>query len=460
VSKPPKPPPPELVRGLGAGDAALVTVGSVLGTGIFLTTADVARAVPHAGLVLLLWVAGGLLTLAGALTYAELGTLYPRAGGPYHFLKAAYGRFAAFLFGWAAFLVIMSGGIATLAVGFGEYLGSFIPFFSTDHRLWSLEVAGRTWSVSGGQLAGALVVVLLTGVNCAGLRQGAATQNVVTGLKIASLAGLAVVSLAVDGRVAPDLAAAPPGPGLAAALGVGLIGVFWSYDGWYGVTYLGGEIKRPDRDLPLGLITGTLVVTVLYAVMNLVYLRAIPVEEMGATPRIAEASAAALLGPAAGRLVSLAVLVSIFGCISSTILYSTRTYLPMAQDGVFFRSLAEVHPVYRTPVASILAQGAWTVVLTLSGTFEQLYTYVVFAVFLFHAATAAAVFVLRRTRADAPRPYRVWGYPVVPAAFILVCLAFVLNTLREKPEESAWGLGLIALGIPAYGWWRRRSWVS
>jgi APA family basic amino acid/polyamine antiporter len=361
------------------------------------------------------------------LTYAELGTLYPRAGGPYHFLKEAYGPFWAFLFGWTAFLVIMSGGLATMAVGFGEYLGSFLPFFSTTHSLWSVPVGGWTW-----------------------------TENVVTGLKIASLIGLAVVGLAVPARVAPEWSAALPGPGLLSALGVGLIGILWSYDGWYGVTYLGGEIERPERDLPLGLVGGTLAVTLLYAVMNLVYVRAIPVAEMAGTPRIAEAAAAALVGPVGARLVSLVVLVSIFGCISSTILYSTRTYLPMAQDGVFFRSLAAIHPRHRTPAACILAQGLWTVVLTFSGSYEQLYTYVVFAVFLFHAATGVAVVVLRRRRPQVPRPYRVWGYPLVPAVFVLVSLAFVVNTLREKPGESAWGLGLITLGVPAYAWWRRR----
>jgi APA family basic amino acid/polyamine antiporter len=216
-------------------------------------------------------------------------------------------------------------------------------------------------------------------------------------------------------------------------------------------------MRRPARDLPWGLLTGTLAVTVLYVLMNFVYVRALPVEAMAATTRIGETAAAVLFGPTGARLVSLAVVFSTFGCLSSTILYCTRIYLAMAQDGVFFRSLARIHPKYRTPAMSIVAQGVWAIALTSTGTYEQLYTYVVFAVFLFHAATGAAVFVLRRTRPDQPRPYRVWGYPVVPVVFILTAMAFVLNTLFERPMESLWGLGLLALGLPAYFFWRRKA---
>jgi APA family basic amino acid/polyamine antiporter len=452
-----KPETPALVRGLGAWDGALITIGSVLGTGIFITTGDIARVMPHAGLIVLVWVVGGLLTLAGALTYAELGAMFPRAGGQYHFLKEAYGPLPGFLFGWAAFLVIMSGGIATLAVGFGEYLGSFLPFFSTSHVLFALPLGPRTWVVNGGQLAGALAIVLLSAVNYFGLKEGAGVQNVVTVVKIASIVGLAVLGLWVAAPVEARLMAPLPASGLLSALGVGMIAVLWSYDGWYNLTFSAGEMRSPEKSLPIGLVVGTGAVMLLYVLMNLVYVRALPVEAMGETGRIGEAAAAALFGPMGARLVSVAVLISTFGCISSTILCCSRIYLPMAQDGLFFPALAQIHPRHRTPGACILAQGAWSVVLALSGTYEQLYTYVIFAAVVFHTLTGAAVFVLRRTRPDTARPYKAWGYPLVPAIFILASLMLVGNTLVERPVESLLGLGIVALGLPAYAFWRRRA---
>lgn len=446
---------PELVRALGAWDATLITIGSVLGTGIFLTTADIARSVPHAGLILLVWAGGGLLTLAGALTYAELGGMFPRAGGLYHYLKEAYGPIWGFLFGWAAFFVIMSGGIAALGVGFGEYLGAFLPFFSTKHLIFAMPIGSWTWIVNGGQVAGVLAIVFLTVVNYVGLKEGAGLQNAVTLVKVVAIVGLGVVGLSVPALVKPALLAPLPSVNLLSVLGVGMIAVLWTFDGWYGATAMAGEMHDPEKSLPRGLVAGTVAVTVLYVLMNLVYLRALPVDAMPGQGRIAEAATAALFGPAGARLVSLLVLVSTFGCLSATILYCARFYLPMAQDGLFFPALARIHPRYATPAASIVAQGVWSSILTLSGTYEQLYTYVVFASFCFHAGLGAAVIVLRRARPDAPRPYRTWGYPLVPLAFILTSLAFVANTLVEKPVESLIGLGLVALGLPAYAWWRR-----
>jgi len=447
---------PGLLRRLGAWDGALITVGAMLGSGIFLTTSDIARRMPHAGLILVLWTAGGLLTLAGALTYAELGTMYPRAGGQYHFLKEAYGRLWGFLFGWTSFFVIMTGGLATIAVGFGEYLGAFLPFFSTRHVLARAPLGPWTWTLTGGQLGGALALAVLTAVNYAGLKHGALVQNVATGLKVALLLGLAGVGLVVPAAATPDLFAPLPASGLVAGLGLGMVAVLWTFDGWYVLTFSAGEMRAPERTIPRGLVTGVLGVAALYLVINWVYLRALPPARIGETARVAEAAAGSLFGAGGARVVSLAVLLATFGCLASNVLCCARIYLPMAEDGLFFRSLTRIHPRYHTPSASLLAQGAWGCTLALSGTFEQLYTCVVFAGVLFHAATGASVFVLRRTRPDVPRPYRAWGYPFVPAAFVAACLLLVGTTLAQAPGESLVGLGLVATGLPAYAFWQRR----
>jgi APA family basic amino acid/polyamine antiporter len=446
-----------LRRVLGAWDGALITIGGVIGTGIFITTADIARVLPHGGLVLAVWAVGGLLTLAGALTYAELGVLYPDAGGIFTFLKEAYGPLPGFLYGWAAFAVIMSGGIAALAVAFGIYLGSFFPFFAIDHVLLAVPVdpLGWTWTLSGGQLAAAGAIVVLTAVNYFGVREGAGVQNALTLIKVAAIAAFAGLGFLVPARATVGLAAPLPETGILAAFGVGMIAALWTYDGWYGVSFSAGEMRDPGRSIPRGLIAGTAIILALYLALNVVYLRALPLDAMAGTPRIGETAAAALFGPGGGRAVAAAVVVSTFGCLAATILYSPRIYLAMARDGVFFRSLAAVHPRFRTPARSLVAQSGWALVLTVSGTYEQLYTYVVFAAVLFHVAAGAAVFVLRKKRPDAPRPYRVWGYPWVPALFIAASCVLVGNTLWEKPVQSLWGLGLVALGLPAYAWWRR-----
>lgn len=446
---------PALSRELDTWDAALLTIGATLGTGIFLTTGDIARVLPHAGLILLVWIAGGLLTLAGALSYAELGAMFPRAGGQYHYLKEAYGPLWGFLFGWTAFFVVNTGGTAALAVGFGEYLGAFWPFFSTSHVLWAIPFGSVTWTVSGGQVAGVAVIVLLSAVNYFGVKQGAGVQNLVTVVKIGSLVALAALGLVAPAAVAPQVTASLPAGNVLVAFGVGMIGVLWAFDGWYGATASAGEMRTPERSLPLGLIIGTLTVTLLYTLMNVVYVRTLPTQAMAGTGRIAEAAALVLFGAVGARIVSAAVLISIFGCLAATILWTPRVYLPMAQDGVFFPVLARIHPRYRTPAACVAAQGIWSGILTLSGSFEQLYTYAIFAATAFHAATGLAVFVLRRTRPDELRPYRTWGYPWVPAAFILSCALIVGNTLWSKPVESFIGVGLVMLGLPAFWWWRR-----
>ncbi|MEO8505574.1 MAG: amino acid permease [Acidobacteriota bacterium] len=452
--------PQELLRRLGAWDAALITIGSVIGTGIFLTTGDMAKAMPHTGLVLLVWVVSGLLTLTGALTYAELGAMYPRAGGMYVFLREAYGPLWGFLYGWGAFLVIMSGGIAAIAVGFGEYLGAFLPFWSTQHEIFSVPLGSFTWSVSGGQLAATLAILVLTAINHFGVKEGVAVQNLLTILKVGAIAAFVGIGLLVPAKAVAHLTAPLPQlpaghVGWLAAFGVAMIAALWTYDGWYGATFSAGEMKNPGRNLPIGLITGTLTIIVLYTLLNLVYFRALPLEGLAATSRVGETAATALFGINGGRLLTAAVLVSTFGCLSSTLLYSSRIYQPMAEDGLFFQSMARIHPRYRVPTISLWTQSGWAILLALSGRYDQLYTYVVFVAVLFHMLTGASVFVLRKKHPDAPRPYRVWGYPVVPLIFMVSSGILVVNTLSEKPVESLFGLGLLALGLPAYFYWRK-----
>lgn len=443
----------ELVRALGVRDSALLTVGSILGTGIFLTTGDMARTLPHAELLLLVWLAGGLLTLAGALTFGELGALFPRAGGQYQYLKEGYGTLAGFLYGWAAFFVIFGGGVAAIAVGFAEYLGTFLPFLSGENVL-AAPFGENGWTLSGRSVAAVVAIVVLTAVNALGLREGANVQNALTVLKLALVVGLGLVGFVAADRGA-DPAVLVPQTGLLAAFGVAMIGALWAYDGWNNAAMVAGEMRDPGRTLPRGLFIGTATITALYLLLNAFYLRALPMSEVAGAPRIAEGAAAAVFGSTGARFVSATIVLSAFGCLSANILAGARIYLAMARDGVFFRWLADVHPIRRVPARSLWLQAAVAVVFAVSGSYEQLYTYVTFAVVLFQAAAGAAIFVLRRARPELPRPYRAWGYPWVPMLFVLASLALVVNTLLERPLESLLGLAFLAVGLPAYAMWRR-----
>lgn len=457
ASEPVRPAEPVLVRALGTWDVSLITIGMIVGSAIFIAASIVPREMPQPALLIGLWCLGGLLSLAGVATYSELGTMFPEAGGQYHFLKEAYGPLYGFLFGWTSFLVIQSGSIAYLAVASADCLGAFLPFFRSSHQIAAIPLGLTTLSVSGSQVGAAIGIMFLSAVNYSGLREGSFFQNAVTVIKVVSLLALIAFGLAVPPAVQTPWHAALPEQGVLHGLGVAMIGVLWCYDGWYQATFCAGEIRDPGRSLPRGMLIGTIVTAALYVLINLVYLRALPTIELGRSPSIAEAAAGVLFGPRFAALVTLAIFIAVFGCLSANVLTAARIYLPMAQDGLFFRSLAKIHPVHRTPAACIVAQGVWSIVLALSGSYEQLGTYVIFAVFLFHTGTGAALFVLRRTWPDRPRAYRVWGYPWTPVVFILTSLAFVTNTLIVRPIESLWGLLLMALGLPAYLWWRGTS---
>ncbi|NOT33080.1 MAG: amino acid permease [Candidatus Eisenbacteria bacterium] len=457
--------PTRLARRLGTLDGALLTIGAVVGTGIFLTAGDVAAAVRAPALVIGVWIGAGLLTLAGALAYAELGAMLPRAGGLYHFLAEAWGPVWGFLFGWACFLVIMSGGIAAISIGFGEYLVGALPGLEL-----ALAPLSRTLRTGAPQLVAAAGIVVLTAVNHFGVRSGATTQNLFTFAKALALFVLGLAGLAAGGGaaglhqvagVASDsmLAGSASGSAFAGAawggLSVALIAALWTYDGWYALTFSAGELREPARSLPRGLLIGVAAVVVLYALVNLAYLRVLPIEQLSGSRRVAEATAAALWGASAGRAIAWLVVVSSFGCLAATILYSSRLYGPIAEAGHLPSAFGAVHPRWRVPVVSLWAQSAWAVALTLSGTYASLYTMVVFVGIGFHVAAVLGLFRLRITHAALPRPYRAWGYPVLPLMYAIAMLALAFDTLRATPRESTMGLLLTLAGLPAFALWRR-----
>ena len=444
-----------LVRAIGLGSAILMVIGSVIGSGIFLTTGGMAAIIPSASLLLLAWVLGGVLSIAGGLTYAEMGAMFPRSGGVYVFLREAYGGLPAFLYGWAGLIVVISGSTAAVAMGFAEYLSYFVPAVSTSNIVAALPMPWGTFSISAGQLAAAASIAVLGAVNYAGVRSGNMLNVVLTAAKVAGLSAIPVMALIVGGAdpsftpvVPPDLARP------LASFGVAMIAVLWTYESWHYVTYAAGEIKDPQRNVPRALIIGLLALMTTYVVVNIAYLHALTVDEMRGVTRIAERAATALMGPSGATFIALTVVVSTLGCNAAGLLGGSRVLFAMARDGVFLPSASRIHPRYRTPHVAIVALTAWSCVLALSGTYEQLFTYVMFSSILFSVATGLALFRLRQTHPDHPRPYRAWGYPVVPALFVLGSGAFVLNTLMERPVESITGLGLLLIGIPVY-WYSR-----
>ena len=437
-------------------------VGIVIGSGIFLTTGIMAKSIPSGGLILLAWLVGGLLTLAGALTYAELGAAMPEAGGQYVYLREAYGPMAGFLFGWILFLVYMTGGIAALALAFAEYIGYFFPYLGTNHIIVTLDIpllkGSLHYSLSAGQMIGVSVIILLSIVNFIGVGLGKSIQNVFTVIKIGTIAAIIILGFAIGKGTPPELAMDPEGMSFGSIIigfGVALVAVAWAFDGWNNVNFVAGEIKNPRRNLPLALILGTLGITFLYVLVNYIYLYALPLKETIGVVRIAEKATGALFGSSTGTLISALVIVSVFGSLNGSILVGPRVYFAMAKDGLFFQKVAHVHPRFRTPGFSILIQAVWASLLTLLGTFEQILTFAMFIAIAFWIAATAAVFTLRKKRPDLPRPYKTWGYPVVPAIFIIASTGILLNTLIEKPVEALAGILLTALGIPAYFYWKQ-----
>jgi len=439
--------PTSLPRVLGLWDIVAIVIGGVIGSGIFLVPAEIAHELPSPVLFLSVWVVGGVLSFFGALAFAELSAAYPHAGGAYVFLREAYGPLVAFLFGWTLFLVVDSGAIATLAVAFSS---RYLPFFFDVS-----PVAQKVIAV--------LLVAVFAGVNYIGVRWGANVQNFLTAIKFAALVGVCgVVFLLADGTpsnwVTPSIEGSAGS--LAGAFGVALVAVLWAYKGWEAASYSTGETRNPERNLPLGLFIGTLAVIGIYILTNLAYLYVLPTSEIATSERIAAEAVSLAIGPIGASAIALVILLSMSGAANQILLTSPRVYFAMAKDKQFFHAMADVHPRYKTPHVAILAMAVWSAVLTLTGTFEELFTYVVFGQWIFFGLTVAAVFVLRRKRPDLPRPYKTTWYPVTPALFILAALYISVNTVVNDFGNALAGLVIIGLGLPAYFYWKRKAAAS
>jgi APA family basic amino acid/polyamine antiporter len=494
----------EFVKGLGLTSATTLVMGSMIGSGIFIVSAEIARLVDSPALLIAAWVVTGFMTITGALAYGELAAMMPHAGGQYVYLRESLGPLWGFLYGWTLFLVIQTGTIAAVGVACGKFLGVFLPSVSSGNwilHLWKVPPIAVGPMVLGNMdvglntqnLVAILVVIFLTAVNVFGVRTGAAVQNVFTFAKTGALLGLVGLGLLI-GRNAQAVAAnfganfwrnagllalhpvqvGVGGPialvGTITIVAVAQVGSLFSADAWNNVTFTAGEVRNPQRNLPLSLAIGTGVVIFLYVMANLVYLSVLPLvgDANGTTilargiqhaseDRVATAVMQGIFGAPGAKIMAILILISGFGCNNGLILAGARVYYAMAKDGLFFTGAAKLHPKYRTPVHSLVMQCAWTCILCISGSYGQLLDYIIFAVLVFYILTIGGLFVLRVKRPDAPRPYRAIGYPVLPAIYILMAVFIDIVLLRYKPQYTWPGLIIVLLGIPVYFLWSKRN---
>ncbi|MDB4869947.1 MAG: Amino acid transporter [Gemmatimonadales bacterium] len=459
----------ELVRALSLRDA-IALVLTVIGTGVFLKTAPMAQLVGSPSKVLLVWIAAGLLSLAGALTYAELGAMIPEPGGDYVFLREAYGGLPAFLFGWTNLVVIATGGIAAVATILASFLSAFLPldavWVTRDFHLLGQVVH---WRLGIQQLVAVAVIILFSAINARGVASGARVQWIAT---LAKLGGIAIIVVGVflfshTGSWKNLRAPAGVVGGGLSAFGAAMLAALWAYQGWANVAMVAGEIEKPERNIPRALIYGMAIVIGVYLVTNVAYFYALPFSEIMSSNSTAyrdalpvAAKAAQTFFPYGAKLVSVAFIIAVIGTLNGIILMNARVPFAMARDGLFFRQLGDLSPTSGVPVTAIWVQAIWASVLALSGTFDQITTSVIFALWLFFGLVASSLFVLRRKLPAAPRRYRTPGYPVVPMLFVLVSVWLVINSLSAYPVESGAGLFLIALGLPFFFFFRRTGWLT
>lgn len=495
---------PRLAQTLGLFSSTAIVIGSMIGSGIYIVDADIARGTNSPALYLGAWVVTAILTLIGALSYGELAAMMPKAGGQYVYLRESLGPLWGFLFGWTLFLVIQTGTIAAVCVAFGKFLGVFFPSVSTTHWLWHIAhvppwhvgpmvLGNMDIGVSTANLAGIAIVVLLAIVNIFGVGLGAIIQNIFTSAKAIALAALIFLAFTIGHTVEAlqanfangqfwknaSLSSLHPvqvgvgGPtvlvNLFVILAVVQVGSLFSADAWNNITFTAGEVKNPKRNLPLSLILGTGFVLTVYFLVSLAYLLVLPMHgdpngatvaargiQYAAEDRVATAALGQLFHSGGAYLMAAAILVSTFGCANGMSLAGARVFYAMSRDGLFFKSVGKLHPRYKTPVAGLLVQAVWTVVLCISGTYGQLLDYIIFAELVFYILTIVGLFVLRVKRPDASRPYKAWGYPVLPAIYIVMAAWICIVLLRYKPQYTWPGLVLVVMGIPVYFFWSRR----
>jgi APA family basic amino acid/polyamine antiporter len=432
----------KLPRVLGTFDLISLTLGSVIGSGIFIVPAIVfTQTGGQLGPALLVWAVGGVLSLLGALTYAELAAMKPESGGIYVYIRDAFGGFLAFLYGWALFLVIGTATVATLAVAFTSYLREFVPL-----------------SPLAAKLVAVAMIAVIAIINAIGTRRSANMQNWTTAIKVIAILLMSVLLIAGGNELGNTPLAMPSlETSLLLAMGAAMLGVLWAYEGWHFVTYSAGEVVDPQRNFPRGIIIGTAALIGIYLLANVAYIAALGMPKGMTSERIATEAVTATLGAGAGKLVALAILISMFSAANATVLTATRVYFAMAQDGLFFKRMGAVHEKWKTPAFAIIVSCGWAAVLAATGTFEQLLTYVVFVGWAFYSIGAASIFFYRRRAPDAVRPFRVPGYPFTPWLFIAIAMVIVINTIWLHPGRAAIGVGLVLLGIPVYWFWKRKK---
>ena len=427
---------------LGLLDATMINVGTMVGASIFIVPSAIAALFTASFPTILVWIAGGLVSLFGALAIAELGAAMPRAGGQYVYLERAFGPVWGFLYGWGASVIINPASIAFVSVAFATYLGFFVPFSP-------LEV----------KLAAVAAILLLTALNCFGLRTGAVTQNVLTLIKVGAVIGFVALCFLLSGgsaaNVQPVWPAEPVGA-LIAPVGLAMVLVLGAYDGWIEATYVGSELRNPGKDMSRAMVFSTLLVTLLYVGVSLACVWVLGQEGTARSTLVAADAMKVVMGPVGGALITVAILISTTGCTNGMIFSSARIPYAMAREGRFFRWAASLDPVHRSPNRVMIVQGLWASAMVFSGTYNQLLTYVVFVGFLFYAMSCAAVMVLRRREPNMPRPYRTWGYPVTPVIFILFSGYLILSSIVQTPRDAAIGGGLLLAGLPVY-WWCRKN---
>jgi APA family basic amino acid/polyamine antiporter len=467
MTTPVSPPPArtEFVKAISRLDATALVVGSMIGSGIFIVSADIVRQVHAPGLLLLVWAVAGVVTLLGAVTYGELAAMFPTAGGQYVYLREGISPLFGFLYGWTLFTVIQTATIAAVAVAFARFTAVLLPALSADVFLGG-TVGGYQLGLSWQRAFAILSVVVLTWINVQGVRTAAVIQTTLTVVKTGALAALIVLGVTI-GRNA-DAIAANFGPGFWPAagfswavlpvIGAAMVGALFSMDAWNNVGFASGELKRPERDVPFAMAAGVGLVTLLYVLANVAYLSVLPAAAIAGAPqdRVGTAALQAMFGEPGLYLMAVAIMISTFGCNNGLILSGARVYYAMARDDLFFlRRAGELHPVHRTPALALTIQAVWTCLLCLSGTYSQLLDYIIFAAVLFYGLTVVGLFVLRRTRPEAPRPVRAPGYPWLPGAYAAATALICINLLIQKPLYTWPGLIIVALGVPVYFVWLR-----